>query len=257
MDVRGFVVADASCDDMQAGKQAEDMPTRVTRSFSRKGLFGGRVRYTTSRLVGAPRANAQPRQPNVQIHLTGRDLLEMEQRQQEAARTAEAARQQQLTEFQARGAEMRAQEATVHLQHMAALARPARWLHTRAGAGVTLGVFALGWIVAFALGWPWLLMLQTLALAIIDWRNFSSFHNVIPWRVWQVSGHMDWWASLGLGLLLFGWLFMPAVYGVQTWRGAGALSAADQAALKARIATLEAELLPPPDVAQDAPPQSE
>ncbi len=104
----------------------------------------------------------------------------------------------------------------------------------------------MGLALAFAFNIPPLIAAQSIALAALDWRDFSSFHGVIPWNVWRVEGRQRLWWTLAITLWLFGCLFMPAVYAIQSWQRIGELSAADRAALDARIAALEAELLPKP-----------
>lgn len=192
----------------------------------------------TAVAVMTPRTTTRRRSAtnSVQIHLTGQDLLELER-----------ARQQKIA--QARAAAAEAQAA-----HMATLPKPARWLHTQYGAGGTLGLFALALALAFIFNWPWLLLVETIALAILDWRDLATLHNAIPWTVWRVEGSR--WRYYGLGALLwlYGWTFLPAVYAIQAWRSTGALDAADHAALQARIAALEAEVLPASTPAKPARP---
>ncbi len=207
------------------------MPTRRTVTRSYRGLFGTRVRYTTSQIIG-------PSQPNVQVHLTGRDLVEMQRLQAEAA-TAH----QQLVE------QTRAQEAAAQTHHLATLNSAARWLHTPLGAIATLVVFVVGWILMFGASTPVIVIGLPIALAIIDWRDFSSFHGAISWNVWRAEGKNGRWWTLAIVLWLYGWLFMPVVYAIQAWRRAGEVKAASHAALDAQIASLEAVVLPRPPAA--------
>jgi hypothetical protein len=192
------------------------MPTRRTISESFR-LFGVRFRYSTSQTLG-------PSRPNVQVHLTGRDLMEM-QRQLE---------------------QLREQEAEAQRQHLATLNVAARWLHTPLGAIVTLVVFVLGLALGLGYNAPIILLPLPIALAVIDWRDFSSFHGAIPWNVWRAESKNGRWWTLGTALALYGWLFMPAVYAIQAWRRAGDVREAAHAALDAKIAALEAQVLPAP-----------
>ena len=200
------------------------MPRRRTISESFR-LFGVRFRYSTSQSLG-------PSRPNVQVHLTGRDLMEM-QRQLEQLREREAEAQQ---------------------RHLATLNGVARWLHTPLGAIVTLVVFALGLALGLGFNVPITLLPLPIALAAIDWRDFSSFHGAIPWNVWRAEGKNGRWWILAIALALYGWLFMPAVYAIQAWRRAGEVRDAAHAALDAKIATLEAQVLPAPAPALPPPP---
>lgn len=205
------------------------MPTRRTISQSFR-LFGTRIRYSTSQTLG-------PSRPNVQVHLTGRDLMEM-QRQIE---------------------QVREREATAQKQHLATLNGAARWLHTPLGAIITLAVFAIGIVVVLASGAPdsnpsfavmglseLVVIGLPIALAVIDWRDFSSFHGVIPWNVWRAEGKTGRWWILAVALALYGWLFMPAVYAIQAWQRADEVREASHTALDAKIAALEAQVLPAP-----------
>lgn len=185
------------------------MPTRITRSYSRRGLFGGRVRYTTSHVVG-----------------------------QRAYSPA------QLAQMAAAEDDMRRRDAVIQAQHMASLNRAQRWLHTRIGAGVTLALFIIGLALALALDWSYLLVAETIVLAVVDWRNLSTLHGHIPWRAWRVGGHNSLRIWTGVSLWLLGIMFLPAVYGIQAWLAAPALASADHEQLRAHIAALEAEVLP-------------
>ncbi|HEU0028834.1 MAG TPA: hypothetical protein VFQ25_17145 [Ktedonobacterales bacterium] len=192
------------------------MPTRRTISESFR-LFGVRFRYSTSQTLG-------PSRPNVQVHLTGRDLMEM-RRQIE---------------------QMREQEAETQRQHLATLNGVGRWLHTPLGAIATLAVFIVGLGLGLGGNIPLILLGLPIALAVIDWRDFSSFHGAIPWNVWRAEGKNGRWWTLATTLALYGWLFMPAVYAIQAWRRAGEVRDAAHAALDAKIAALEAQVLPAP-----------
>ena len=243
------------------------MPTRITRtrSYSRRTLFGGRVttRVTTSQTLGQtpqspPRYRGVPQAswpgssvpPTPPAGLTGAQLLEMQRLQ--AERLA-AAREMDVAQQQAH------MDALVRAPHGFSPQAVARWLHTVPGAVTTLVVFVLALILGFALDWPFLLVIECVALAIVDWQNLRTMHGAIGWRQWSVSRRGLAW-FVGFLLVCYGWLFLPVVYAIQAWNGAATFAERVRRYQREQIAALEAEVFsdvsvppPPPPIVPLAP----
>lgn len=217
---------------------AATMPQRITRTrtYSHRTLFGGRV---TTRVTSA-QTYFNPR-PQPQVHLTGAELMQMQRMQ---AEQRAAAREQDQAQQQAH------MDAIVQAPRGFSPLACARWLHTVPGAATTLGVFALALILAFAFDWPYLIIGETIALAIVDWQNLRTMHGAIGWRQWAVSRRGLAW-FVGFLLVCYGWLFLPAVYAIQAWGQASEIAERVRTERQARIAALEAEvfadrIVPPP-----------
>lgn len=202
------------------------MPTRITRSYSRKGLFGGRVRYTTSRTVGQTRSRSRS---NVQIHLTGRDILEMQRREDELV----AQLQEEHHE---------ASERAMHEMGTVAVR-----VHTPLWAGIGLGVYVVLALLSLAFAAP--VVALAYVLAFFDWHNFVTLHGFVPWRLmWHRAQLRDtFWGPMLLlavvGLLTCIW---PAIYLIQNIRLAGDVREIQRERVQAQIAELERQVLPSP-----------
>jgi hypothetical protein len=214
------------------------MPQRITRtrSYSRRTLFGGRV--TTS--VSTSHTSRLPYEP-VQVRLTCAQLLEMQRLQ---AEQLAAAREQDIAQQTAH------MDAIVNAPRGFSPLSIARWLHTVPGAISTLVAFALSLIIVLTIGWPVAIIGLTVALAVVDWHNLRTMHGAIGWRQWFVSrrGMAIFVAVL---LVLYGWLFLPVVYGIQAWTRASEMTTRARAIQQQRIAELEADVFsdryqPPP-----------
>ena len=101
--------------------------------------------------------------------------------------------------------------------HMASLNQVQAFLHTWPGAAaIGVAFFLILAVQALAhMDAPYLLPLLSIALAVIDWQNFSTFHGAIPWVMWKAEGKNWRYYGLGVILWLYGWLFMPLVYAGQ------------------------------------------
>lgn len=101
--------------------------------------------------------------------------------------------------------------------HMAKLNAPQAFLHTLYGAITIIGAFVLILIIQAVakMDAPYLLPLLSVALAILDWQNFSTFHGAIPWSKWKAESKNWFYYGLGAILWLYGWIFMPLVYAGQ------------------------------------------
>lgn len=211
------------------------MPTRITRSVSRRGLFGGRVRTTRSHTVGAP-SSQTAQGPHVQVHLTGRDLLDMEQREQ-AAQAAQAAAIAALHQ----------QAVDTHAARMAALAGPALSLYRQPTAYAALGVFAVVTLAGFV--WQpaiYASMALAGALAVVDWGNLSTLHGRIHWRAFFATRRGWAWVA---AVCMVAFYFVPAVaYLVQNIQLVPRVADAQRARLHDEIARLEATVQQPPTV---------
>ena len=197
------------------------MPMRVTRSYSRRGMFGGRVRYTVSQSIGTS---------NV-VHWSGKDLLEMQ-------RALAEQRQHVVTGFQERKA-----------HYAADMGEVARWLHHPILAPILAVVTLVSFIVLGATGSQALgsvltfLFIALLAVpAIFDWWGFTTFHGHLNWSLLKFDHPTGfWWAVIGLCLVFY---VFPIAYYVQAWRMAPAVKEAEWARIRAEIARLEGELHP-------------
>lgn len=205
------------------------MPTRITRSYSRRGLFGGRVRTTRSWTVGQPkRSQAYNGGPRVQVRLTGRDLLEMEQRQQE-----------EEAEHATAIAELHQQAVDRHTARMAQLAVPALYLYRQPYALAALALFAIVTLAGFA--WqPALCVSMALAgaLAVVDWGNLSTLHGRIHWAAFFATRSTWAWVAAVCMVLFY---YVPvAAYLVQNLQLVPSVADAQRARLRDDIARLEA-----------------
>lgn len=195
----------------------------VTRSYSHRTLFGGRVTRRVTTTSGGTRMTS--RQPTTLVHLSGADLLELQRRQQERIDTLTTAGPQQ------------------HATAMANLNAAARWLHTPVGA-LVLGVATLvGWAL-LALGAP-VLIGVVVALAIVDWHNLTTLHGGINWPLFHERHPRGYWWAVA-GMVVYGWVALSAIYAVQAWLAAPKLREAEHAQTQQRIAALERELGLPP-----------
>jgi hypothetical protein len=159
----------------------------------------------------------------VQVHLTGRDLIEMHRQQRE-----------DIAALSDAGVE-------AHTEAMANLSPFAVKLHTeRLLAGGLLALTVIFAAVAAA-GIPLYCLLA--GLYFVDWHNLTTLHGRFNWQLFRYKqGNGAYWL-LVCGAALF--CFVPvAIYLVQCLQLAP--SVADQQRLKvqADIARLEAELHP-------------
>lgn len=203
------------------------MPTRITRSVSRRGLFGGRVRTTRSHTVGAPSSQA-PQGPRVQVHLTGRDLLEMQRQQQEDAAQAVA-----------HIAALHQQATDTHAARMAALAAPALYLYRQPAAYAALAVFAVVTLAGFV--WEPVLYVSLFlagALAVVDWHNLSTLHGRIHWAAFFATRRTLAWVA-AVCLVVF-YLVPVAAYLIQNCQLVPSVADGQRARLDSEIARLEA-----------------
>jgi hypothetical protein len=213
------------------------MPIRISRSFSVRGPMGTRVRFTASQSVGRRR----PAGPNVQIRLTGRDILEMQRQEAEA----EAA-------LQVRVEQLRAEHQRRKTAHLSSLGALAVWLHRSRVAVAALATYALLLLLTFVapsgIGSLALLALiaVTVVLAFADWWAFRTLGGRINWRLLKLTHpHAYWWAVIGMVCLICSFFFVPGLFWL--WdcvRTAPAVAELRRAELQQDIARLERELLP-------------
>lgn len=215
------------------------MPTRTTRtrSYSYR-LFGVRhtTRYTTT--SGGRRSGV-----STQVHLTGRDLMEMERM-----------RRADVTELQLEAAQ-------AHESAMRNLSPLAVRLHTAPVALATFILLAIvslvvigtssgsntassgGGSAANAVGSIFLFMAYGISIALfaIDWHNTTTLHGTINWPLLRYNrGNGPYW----LAVCCYGlFCFIPlCVYLIQCMRLSPAVREQQRAKLQADIARLEAEL---------------
>ena len=201
------------------------MTRRVTktRSYSYK-LFGVRhtTRYTTTS-GGNRRSSASHPGPNVQVHLTGRDLLEMQRIQREDVATITQA-----------GIE-------AHTAAMANLSPFAVKLHTN--RALACGLLTVSVILAAvgAAGIPAYLLLG--ALYFVDWHNITTLHGRFNWQLFRYKqGNALYWTVVCLAACFC--VIPVAIYLVQCLQLAPLVADQQRAKLQADIARLEAELRP-------------
>ena len=202
------------------------MTRRVTksRSYSYK-LFGVRhtTRYTHTS-GGNHRSSGGGRSgPNVQVHLTGRDLLEMQR-----------IRREDITAILLAGEE-------ANTEAMANLSPFAVTLHTnRALAG---GLLAVAVILAAvgAAGIPAYVILG--ALYFVDWHNLTTLHGKFNWQLFRYKqGSALYWTVVCLAALVC--VIPVAIYLVQCLQLAPSVADQQRAKVQSDIARLEAELHP-------------
>lgn len=164
---------------------------------------------------------------SVQLHISGRDLLALQQY------------------HDAQVAQIRAAAAAKHASVMANLSPGALKLHTHFYGGLAIGIYVLSLIVTFASGGnipvvvvPWAI------LAILDWHNFITLHGIISWRLWWLE-HRGWVIA---GFIFGYWvlLFTPIIYLIQCITRADEIREWQRQKLQARIAELERQVLPQP-----------
>lgn len=161
-----------------------------------------------------------------QVHVTGRDLMEMERQRREDVAV--------LTQ---EGVER-------HEAAMRALSPIAVKLHTIPVAGAALGGLVVLSLVGFALSFP--LWWAAGVLYALDWHNVTTLHGRINWPLFRYNkGNGLYWTSV-IGLALF--TFIPAgIYLVQCMQMAGEVRERERMRLREQIDAMERELLPPSD----------
>lgn len=170
---------------------------------------------------------------STQIHLTGRDLLEMQRRHDETA------------------ARLRTEHEQAKAEHLAQLSGAATWLHQRVVAIVGLLVYCVVLLTTLATSgsnsagssvFGFLVIGLAVGPAVVDWWNFRTLHGRINWLLLKLDhpgGY--WWAIVGMVL------FFPVpgiAYFVDCIRTAPAVAQSRRARVQQEIARLEQDLHP-------------
>lgn len=151
---------------------------------------------------------------------------------------------------------LRAEGEREHAQHMAQLDGMALWLHRPVVAIVALIAYALLTWLAFVVSVDAVylaLIGGAIALAVIDWHNFRTFHGHVNWPLLKLEHPALYWLLI-VGMALFS--FVPAIaYLAQCLQTASAVQEARHARIKENITRLEQELQQPLPSAGSALPQ--
>lgn len=132
-----------------------------------------------------------------------------------------------------------------HAERMRTLTSAAVWLHTSVGVATLSVVDLVALLLAFVVDVPVLLLALAVALCVVDWHNTVTLHGQIDWATLRATSRWGFWVA-AVGMVLFGWIALPSIYAVQAWQVMPALRAQRHETTRARIAELEAELLPTP-----------
>jgi len=213
------------------------MPTRTTRSrsYSYK-LFG--VRHTVRRTTtnGGSRSGGV----STQIHLTGRDLIEMERQRREdvAALQLEAAQAHQTAMRNLSPLAVKVHTAPLAAASLVVLAVATLIWLAMSGSAATSSVGDVFLFVAYAI---------SAGLFAVDWHDVTTLHGKINWPLLRYNrGNGPYW----LAVCCYGlFAFIPAaIYLIQCLQLGPAVREAQHVKLQEDIARLEKEL----SAAQDA-----
>ena len=179
------------------------------------------------------------------IHISGHDVHKAEDIESQSNLSFQHDEVMQRDELIAR---LRAEDDRQQAEHMANLNAVALWFHRPLVAVLSLIGYSLLTLLALASRFEaayTVLIAGAIALAVIDWCNFRTFHGKVKWPVLRLNHPALYW-SLIVGMLLF--FFIPTIaYLVQCLQSAQQVGDVQHVRLQQNIARLERELLPSPE----------